>query len=68
MAEGTPRGATDEDRADVQTARDERADDHDVGGRPPASSPITRRWCALDRGWQALALGLVIVAGSAVVF
>ena len=36
-------------------------------GREPAGddgtgSPIVDRWLALDRGWQALALGLGIVA------
>jgi|GEM_PF-1140098 hypothetical protein len=44
-------GATDDGTA----ARD---DDHvtDTG------SPLVDRWLALDRGWQALALGLGIVA------
>ena len=72
MADGTRRDATDEDRADVQNdcadARGESGTDRDSGGELSASSPVTRRWRALDRGWQALALGLVIVAGRAVVF
>lgn len=33
-----------------------------------ARSPLARRWLRLDRGWQALCLGLVIVAVHAVVF
>ncbi|WP_435095695.1 hypothetical protein [Halorubrum sp. N11] len=28
-------------------------------------SPIVDRWLALDRGWQALALGLGVVAAHA---
>jgi|GEM_PF-319062 len=78
MADGTRRETMGDDCGDVQNdranARDERADncdgvdDCDGGGRVPASSPITRRWCALDRGWQALALGLVVVGFNALVF
>jgi len=28
-------------------------------------SPLVDRWLALDRGWQALALGLAVVAAHA---
>ncbi|MFW5917034.1 MAG: hypothetical protein ACOCRD_01345 [Halorubrum sp.] len=31
-------------------------------GADGTGSPLADRWVALDRGWQALALGLVIVA------
>ncbi|OYR38602.1 MULTISPECIES: hypothetical protein [unclassified Halorubrum] len=34
----------------------------DADGAPGTGSPIVDRWVALDRGWQALALGLGIVA------
>jgi len=30
-------------------------------------SPVVDRWLALDRGWQALALGLGIVAAHAAI-
>lgn len=72
MADGTQRETMGDDCGDVQNDRadacDESADDRDDGGRLSASSPITRRWRALDRGWQALALGLVVVGFSALVF
>ncbi|MGQ3328830.1 MULTISPECIES: hypothetical protein [Halorubrum] len=32
----------------------------DTAGQP--DSPLVDRWTALDRGWQALALGLGVVA------
>jgi len=35
----------------------DRADDR-------ADGPLASRWRALDRGWQALLLGLAIVAAS----
>ncbi|WP_202593926.1 hypothetical protein [Halorubrum halophilum] len=38
------------------------------GGREAADeagSPLADRWVALDRGWQALALGLGVVAAHA---
>ena len=37
----------------------------DVGEPRDAGSPLVDRWVALDRGWQALALGLGIVAAHA---
>jgi hypothetical protein len=41
----------------------------DAGAEPTAArSAVARRWLRLDRGWQALCLGLVIVAVHAVVF
>ncbi|ACM56027.1 hypothetical protein [Halorubrum lacusprofundi] len=37
-----------------------------TGDRPDAAartgSPLVDRWLALDRGWQALVLGLAVVA------
>jgi hypothetical protein len=33
-----------------------------TGADADAGSPLVDRWTALDRGWQALALGLGIVA------
>jgi len=35
----------------------------DAAGEP--GSPLADRWLALDRGWQALALGLGVVAAHA---
>ena len=44
----------------------EATDDADETGADPAvGSPLVDRWTALDRGWQALALGLGIVAAHA---
>ena len=35
----------------------------DADSRPDAAtdSPLAARWLALDRGWQALALGIAVV-------
>jgi hypothetical protein len=33
---------------------------------PTLHSPLARRWRQLDRGWQALCLGLLVVAVHAV--
>lgn len=55
-----PRGGVDDD-ADPTPV-----EDAPVSGDPPAvgdaDSPLVDRWTALDRGWQALALGLAVVA------
>ncbi|PAU85121.1 hypothetical protein CK500_00160 [Halorubrum salipaludis] len=37
----------------------------DDAGPAATGSPLVDRWTALDRGWQALALGLGIVAAHA---
>ncbi|WP_435072817.1 hypothetical protein [Halorubrum sp. HHNYT27] len=60
----TPEGesdATDGDRTDGASvgASVGASGDGDTG------SPLVDRWLALDRGWQALALGLGIVAAHA---
>ena len=60
--------------SDAADAPDERAeapsdrangpeDRSDAGGG--TGSPLVDRWTALDRGWQALALGLGVVAAHA---
>lgn len=36
--------------------------DRSAADRPAADTGVVDRWTALDRGWQALALGLGIVA------
>ncbi|ELZ43003.1 hypothetical protein C463_10385 [Halorubrum californiense DSM 19288] len=51
------------DAADGTDGRSDAADE--AGARPDAAAPtpsLVDRWTALDRGWQALALGLGIVA------
>ncbi|SMO47613.1 hypothetical protein [Halorubrum cibi] len=50
---------------DVDDASEGRAVDHadDVGG-----TRLARRWRALDRGWQALCLGLAIVFVHLVIY
>ncbi|WP_423996479.1 hypothetical protein [Halorubrum trapanicum] len=56
------------DAADGTDARPDTTDGTDA--RPDASdaagSSLVDRWTALDRGWQALALGLGIVAAHLV--
>ena len=50
------------DATDGATAADGRADDDRDAATGGTGSPLVDRWLALDRGWQALALGLGIVA------
>mgnify|MGYP007131704944 CR=1 FL=1 len=57
MAPDAGREATDADDADGTTA--------ETGADRGTGSPLVDRWTALDRGWQALALGLGIVAAHA---
>ncbi|MEZ3163785.1 hypothetical protein ABNG03_04040 [Halorubrum sp. RMP-47] len=45
--------------------RDEEADAHAAPANA-ADASVVDRWTALDRGWQALALGLGIVAAHIV--
>jgi len=52
---------TDRDRANTDDAGDDTAS-------TPVHSPLARRWRQLDRGWQALCLGLLVVAVHAVGF
>ena len=55
--------------ASQRTSTDGRDDSADGDAEPSAArSPLARRWLRLDRGWQALCLGLVIVVVHAVVF
>ena len=65
MADGTRGEATDEAHEEAGTDRAHAASARDG---QPTSSPVTRRWRGLDRGWQALALGFAVVAVSAAVF
>jgi hypothetical protein len=63
MAPDAGREATDADDADEKAA--ETGDDGrtaETGAARGTGSPLVDRWTALDRGWQALALGLGIVA------
>jgi hypothetical protein len=46
-------------------ASDAAGDEPDAGTDRGTGSPLVDRWLALDRGWQALALGLGIVAAHA---
>ena len=57
------------DRADEATGRRGDATDRpdDAGDGGDAGSPLVDRWIALDRGWQALVLGLGIVGVHVVV-
>jgi len=49
----------DGDSHEVATPRSER---RDGDGSPAVESALGRRWQRLDRGWQALVLGLAVVA------
>jgi len=57
--------------ADGDDARNTSADDGSGAADPAVvdvESPLARRWQGLDRGWQALSLGLVIVAAHGVIY
>lgn len=47
-------------------ASDAAGEEADAGDTVGTGSPLVDRWTALDRGWQALALGLGIVAAHVV--
>jgi len=75
MAPDAGREATDADDADgttAETGADETTAETgadgttaETGADRGTGSPLVDRWTALDRGWQALALGLGIVAAHA---
>lgn len=54
--------AADGPRAAGEGAGDAGSGTTDTDDARGTGSPIVDRWTALDRGWQALALGLGIVA------
>ena len=54
------------DSSEDPTAADRPADDEAIAG-DGTGSRLVDSWIALDRGWQALALGLAIVAAHAAV-
>ncbi|MFC6754186.1 hypothetical protein [Halorubrum tibetense] len=63
--EATGRRGDATDRPDDAGDATDRPDDAGDGG--DAGSPLVDRWIALDRGWQALVLGLGIVGVHPVV-
>lgn len=54
-------------RGDATDRSDDPGDDAVIDGTGDTGSPIVDRWVTLDRGWQALVLGLAIVGAHAVV-